>query len=73
MTPTLDRPPAGWHVLVVVRRTSRKWDWSALMIDVHPDEMKHSPCKEAWVRVPGKHRNYDAACEAVEAMIATKH
>jgi hypothetical protein len=30
----LDRPPAGWHPLDVMRKTSRKWDWVALMVDV---------------------------------------
>jgi len=39
-TPTLDRPPAGWHVLDVMPKKSRRQrDWVALMIDVHPDEV----------------------------------
>jgi hypothetical protein len=30
--PTLDRPPAGWFALDVVRKgEGRKWDWVALM------------------------------------------
>jgi hypothetical protein len=29
--------------------------------------------REAWVRVPGKHRNKDAAWAALENMIATRH
>jgi hypothetical protein len=28
---------------------------------------------EAWVRIPGKHRNRDAAWDALEDMIATRH
>ena len=37
----LDRPPAGWHPVTVMRKTSRKWDWVALMVDVDPDDLKH--------------------------------
>lgn len=90
----LDRPPAGWFALDVMKaENSRKWDWCALLIDVHPDELKHCLCKvaflyvhpneyrpdgsriarEAWVRVPGKHRNRDAAWDALENMLATRH
>jgi hypothetical protein len=90
----LDRPPSGWFALAVMRKEWRKWDWVALMIDVHPDELKHCLCKtaflyvhpneyrpdgsrtarEAWVRIPGKHRNQDAAWDALEEdMIATRH
>jgi hypothetical protein len=92
-TKTLDRPPAGWHALDVMREQSRKWDWFALVIDVHPDELKHCLCKtaflyvhpneyrpdgsriaqEAWVRVPGKHRNKEAAWDAVQQMLETRH
>ena len=87
-----DRRPA-WHVLDVMRKQSRSWDWVALMVDVHPDELKHCRCqtawlyvhpddykpdgsrtaREAWVRVPGKHRNWEAAWDAVEEMVATRH
>jgi hypothetical protein len=89
----LDRPPPGWFVLDVMRKESRKWDWTALMVDVDPDELKHCLCKtaflyvhpneyrpdgsrvarEAWVRVPGKHRNRDAAWDALKNLIATRH
>src|SRR5260370_15718088 len=89
----LDRPSAGWFALDVMQKESRKWDWVALMVDVHPDELKHCLCKvaflfvhpngykpdgsrtarEAWVRVPGKHRDKDAAWDALEDMIATRH
>jgi hypothetical protein len=33
----LDRPPPGWFVLDVMRK-SRTWDWVALMLDVDPEE-----------------------------------
>ena len=89
---TLDRPPAGWFALDVMQKDAR-WDWFALMVDVHPDELKHCLCKvaflyvhpkeykpdgsrtarEAWVRVPGKHRSKDAAWDALDDMIATRH
>ena len=89
----LDRPPSGWFCLDVMRREARKWDWCALMIDVHPDELKRCFCKvaflyvhpseyrpdgshtarEVYVRIPGKHRNRDAAWNALEDMLATRH
>jgi hypothetical protein len=35
-TPTLDRPPLGWHVVTVCRAKARGSDWVALMIDAPP-------------------------------------
>jgi hypothetical protein len=89
----LDRPPVGWFVLNVARRDSRKWDWCALMVDVHPDKLRyctvdfpalfyihpedHQPgqrtANQAWVLIPGKHKNEDAAWDAIEDMMATRH
>jgi hypothetical protein len=85
----VDRPPAGWFALNVMRKEKRKWDWVALMVDVSPDELKHRLCKiaflyvhpndykpdgsrtarEAWVVVPGKHRNAEAAWDAIQDAI----
>jgi hypothetical protein len=36
----LDRPPPGWFVLSVMRTKGRGWDWCALMIDVHPADLR---------------------------------
>ena len=72
----LDRPPAGWFVLEVMRKRSRKQDWVALMVDVDPDdELKRCQRKsrEAWVRIPGKFRNRDGARDALQDMMATRH
>jgi hypothetical protein len=37
----VDRPPAGWFVLDVVRsdENPRGRDWTALMVDVDPDDL----------------------------------
>ena len=40
----LDRPPAGWFALDVVRKEARKWDWVVLMVDLHPDDLKTCAC-----------------------------
>ena len=77
-TEYFDRPPAGWFVLDVMRKESRKWDWVALMVDVDPDHPKdYRPSGRAvhqrWVRIAGKHRNGDAARDALENLIATRH
>jgi hypothetical protein len=51
----LDRPPTGWFVLDVMR--SRGGDWVALMVEVHPDELKHCLCKIAFLYVhPNEYR-----------------
>ena len=54
----LDRPPPGWHALDVMKADdSRKWDWVAFMIDVHPNELKHCRCEMAWLYVhPDEYR-----------------
>jgi hypothetical protein len=74
MPEILDRPPAGWFAFDVIRKDLHKWDWVGFVISVHPDEFKHCrTAPHAWVRIPGKHRNRDAAREALENMIATRH
>lgn len=62
----LDRPPPGWHPRDVWRIESRKWDWVALFVFAGQN---HS----AWVRVPGKHRNKEAAWVAAQEMVAVRH
>ena len=71
----VDRPPDGWFVLDVMKlKKLRKWDWCVLMIDVDPDEHKHCRrAREVYVRIPGKHRTYEDAWEAMEEMISTRH
>jgi hypothetical protein len=64
----LDRPPAGWFALDVMQKETGGRDWVALMVDTHPDT-----ARQAWVRIPGKHRTKDAAWETLENMIATRH
>ena len=69
----LDRPPPGWFTLDVMQATGpRRLDWVALMIDAQPDDFinyRVETVQEAWVRIPGKHRNRDAAYGALEAMV----
>jgi hypothetical protein len=89
----LDRPAPGWFALDVVRREARKRDWVALMIDVHPDDLKTCACEfpalfyvhpkeyrpgprkaqQRWLRIPGKHRNKDAAWDTLQELMATRH
>jgi hypothetical protein len=72
MIETLDRPPPGFRQVGEVMRTgSRKSDWVALMTDAEPSSQQ--PGHDCWVRIPGKHRSYEAARNAFEVMIATKH
>jgi hypothetical protein len=74
----LDRPAPGWFALRVMRTKVRKWDWVALMVDVDPDELKKyrlipPAVRQCLFRIPGKHRNRDAACEAFNEAMATRH
>jgi hypothetical protein len=46
----LDQPPAGWFILDVMQRHTdenprrQPREWSALMVDVDPDELKNCIC-----------------------------
>jgi hypothetical protein len=42
---------------------------------VHPNEYRPRDrrAREAWVRIPGKHRTKDAAWEALQDMLETRH
>ena len=70
----VDRPPDGWFVLDVMKlKKLRKWDWLALMIDIDSDDKHCRRVREVYVRIPGKHRTYEDAWEAMEEMISTRH
>jgi hypothetical protein len=75
----LDRPLPGWFPLGLLKADdARRWDWVVQMVDIHPDILEsdptmHRPARSVWVRVPGKHRNRDAAWDALEDMLATRH
>jgi hypothetical protein len=59
-----------------MRKEWRKWDWVALMIDVDPDDYvsnRIDTARSGFVRIPGKHRNHDAAWDALADMLATRH
>ena len=49
-------------------------DFPALFF-VHPKDYRPGPRKvrQGYVRIPGKHRNWDAACDALKDMMATRH
>jgi hypothetical protein len=49
----VDRVPCGeWHAIYLCRATeSRTWDWVALLVDVHSDDLKHCNCKVAFLFV----------------------
>jgi hypothetical protein len=41
----LDQPPPGWFVLDVMKQKETERDWSALMIDVDPDDLANCTCE----------------------------
>ena len=49
-------------------------DFPALFY-VHPDDYRPGSrtARQCWVNIRGKHRNIDAAWDALEAMMATRH
>jgi hypothetical protein len=70
----IDRVPERWHVIDVMKRTSRCWDWVTMVFDVdYKTFRKGAKAQSQMVRIPGKHRNRDAACEALEDLMATRH
>jgi hypothetical protein len=89
----LHRPPAGWHALDVMQEKTRSPRWVALLIDMHPDDLKACACEfpalfyvhpkeyrpgsrkaqQRWLRIPGKHKNKDAAWDALQALLETRH
>ncbi len=68
---SLDRPPRGWFAQIVLRETARKWDWVAILSDVEDPSAPTARC--GVFHIPGKHRNREAAQEALEDMMATRH
>jgi hypothetical protein len=73
----VDRVPSGeWHALYLCRATeSRTWDWVALFVDVHPDELKYCVCKVAFLFVhPNEYRpDPDRVAQEVWVRIPGKH
>ena len=72
----IDQAPAGWHILDVRRRTNSRTLWAAIMINVPAEEHcsgQHPASSHVWVAVPGKHRTRDAAWDAFEDMLQTRH
>jgi hypothetical protein len=69
----LDRPPAGWLVLEIMKVRGR--NWVALMIDVDPEDYRAKYCslQSCWIRIGGKHKSRGAAWDALEGMMATRH
>jgi hypothetical protein len=68
----VDRLPPGWFVLDVMRaQRGHTRDWVALLDDRDPDAPQplQQDRKSAWLRIPGKHRDRDAACDRLEAMV----
>jgi hypothetical protein len=75
----LDQMPDGWFVLSINPNEEDWLEWSALVTDVDPDcdDLKwwrrDRINSSTFVRIPGKHETLEAACDAFEAMIATRH
>jgi hypothetical protein len=71
----LDELPGEWFVLDVMRREARSRQWTALLIDMDPEEfaLGNGRPRAAWVHIPGKYPNRDVAWDALADMIATRH
>ena len=68
--PMLEQPPAGWFVLDVMKANARKWDWCALVVDTHPDQLKHCLCKIAFLYVHQNEYRPDENRRAQEAWLS---
>jgi hypothetical protein len=72
----LDRPPVGWFALEVMQKEMGSPIWVALMIDCHPEDYRAVQYRVAawgWVRIAGNHRSREAAWDALEDMMSTRH
>jgi len=67
----LDRPPSGWRVLDVMRSSAGVSDWVALMVDGPTESWRWR--RECWVTIAGSHISREAALDALQAMMATRH
>lgn len=75
----LDQLPDGWLVLRVMPLEEDGREWWALVTDVNPDTdnlswwLRNRSNDETFIRIPGEHETYEAACDAFEVMTATRH
>jgi hypothetical protein len=71
-----DSPPSGWFILDVMRREEgRKWDWTALMVDVDPEELRTCICDfpALFYVHPDEHHPGDRRARQCFVRIAGKH
>jgi hypothetical protein len=74
-TEYLAQPPADWFVLDVMRCDGRGRDWSALMVDVHPNDLKNCACEfpALFYVDPNDYRPGKRAAHQCWVQIAGKH
>ena len=71
---TFECLPAGWIVLNVYRREARSRDWTALVVNIHPHLCPHpGALRQGLLPVPGRHEDRNAAWDALQNMMATRH
>jgi hypothetical protein len=75
MTEYLDHPPADWFVFEVLPENEGGQNWVAFLIDVPPDDfvLHRRPARSGCFRIPGEHESRDAAWDALEDLMATRH
>jgi hypothetical protein len=75
----LDQMPTGWFVLNVMPLEEDGRDWCALVTDVDPDTddlswwLRDPTNDNTFVRIPGQHETWEAARDALEDLLATRH
>jgi hypothetical protein len=76
----LDRLPPDWFVLGVMREKWPRWDWVIIMSNCPQEDHERfrrliasDDLQGGIIRIPGKHRNEDAAWDAAQALLATWH
>ena len=70
VTITTNLPPSSWAILDVLRRgAGRRGEWAALMCA----DAEHPGTQWAWVAVPGKHRTWRLAWQAMGEALETRH
>ena len=64
--------PSVPSTVTVVKDAAGRY-FASFVVDTDPDVPETTWREHAWVRIPGKHRNEDAAWSALQDMMATRH
>ena len=69
VTITTQLPPSSWAIIDVLRTRRHRGEWAALMCA----DAEHPGTQWAWVAIPGTHRGWRQAWQAMGEALETRH